>query len=87
MTNSTPPISPLVAELITASLTRTQQVTNQVIENLEAMNADLRAELSAVREEVLALLDGRYMPMPEAIRRALYPSRAAIASRREVEER
>ncbi len=81
------PMSPLVADIITASLTQTQQVTTRVIDGLQADNADLRAELAAVRDGVTHLLSGPYMPMPGAIERALYPGKDAIAAYREEDPR
>lgn len=68
------PISPLVAQLIEASLAQTFAATDLVVEGLEADLDNALAELAAIREGVLRLLDGRYMPTPAAIERALYPS-------------
>lgn len=80
---SGPPFSPLVADIISASLSMTQNVTQRVIDSLTEQLAEANAREVAVREGVMALLDGPYMPMPAAIERALYPSAALIARYRE----
>lgn len=79
-------IHPLVAEIMTASLTVTKNVTDRVIANLEEDNKDLRAELEAIRETIEILFDQPYMPQPIYIIRALYPSRETIARYRRGEE-
>jgi hypothetical protein len=78
--------SPLVADVISASLSMTHQVTDQLIESLTKQVADLTAELEAVRIGVHDLVGGRYMPTPIAILGALYPSDAAIDACRESDE-
>lgn len=68
------PISPLVAQVITASFEMTRQTSDRLIESLTTQNADLCAELDAVRAGIGALLDGPYQPSGAAIYRAMYPS-------------
>lgn len=71
-------ISPLVAELMTASLTRSHNTTNTYIDIIESQLKATRAELDAVRAGVNALISGTWMPTPAAIRSALYPSDGAV---------
>jgi len=77
------PISPLMADLMTSMLTATQHTTNLVLDNLNTDLATERARVDAIRAGVLDLMDGPWMPMPDAIRRALYPSAEMIAAYRE----
>lgn len=81
MTTEAPPISPLVAELITASLSMTHDTTNRLIDNLNATIADADAHRAAVEYEVRQLLDGDFMPSPDAIRRAVYAPDPALVAR------
>lgn len=83
MSGTNAPISPLVADLVTSMLTATQHTTNLVIDNLNRDLATEKARLAAIHCAVLDLLDGPWMPMPDAIRRALYPSAEMIATYRE----
>lgn len=78
------PISPLVADLITASLSVTHQTTDRLVDSLTAQLADREAELAAIRWSVGELLAGDYMPMPWAIQRALHPSAELVDRFREV---
>jgi hypothetical protein len=70
MTN--PPISPLVADLISASLAITHDTTNRLIESLQSTIADAVAHRRAVEAGVSALLGGDHMPNPAAIERAVF---------------
>lgn len=72
------PISPLVAELMTASLTMSHNTTNTYIDIIESQLKATRAELDAVRAGVNDLISGPWMPTPAAIRSALYPSEGAV---------
>lgn len=72
------PISPLVADLITASLKQSQWTANTLIDNLTEDLAKAQAEIAAMRAVVSELLDGPYQPTSAAIERALYPSAAMI---------
>jgi hypothetical protein len=71
-------IDPLVARLMEASLAQTHAVTNSVIDDLTYRAKRAETELQLVRDTVSALLDGPWMPMPDAIRRALWPGREAV---------
>jgi hypothetical protein len=73
------PISPLVADLMTASLRQTQQVTSQVIDNLTERAEVAEATLNAVVESITDLLTGPWMPTPDALLSALYPSSELVA--------
>lgn len=72
------PISPLVASIITANATQLAATTNTLLDDLTAERDRLRAELDTIRVGVTELLNGPWMPTPDAIERALYPSRAAV---------
>jgi len=73
------PFSPLVADILGAKAGQTASVTNQVMDNYQAQIESLEAELYAIRQGVSVLLSGPYMPMPEAIRRAVfYPAQELI---------
>lgn len=74
----TQPISPLVADLMSASLAQTHAVTNSVIDNLTERAELAEATLTAIMVGVDELLDGDYMPTSDAIRRAMLPSRATV---------
>lgn len=76
-------ISPLVAQLMTASMSQTAATTNAVIDSLTEQRDRAEAELAAIRADVESLLTGPYMPMPDAIWRALNPSDERIAVQRE----
>lgn len=78
-THECQPISPLVAELMTASMTATNAVTGQVIDNLTKRAEEAEAMVKAIRCKVSNLLAGPYMPMPAAIEGALWPSDDYVA--------
>lgn len=71
-------IHPLVAALMTASMMATAAETDQVINALQYRAARAEAELDLVRQSVSTLLEGPYMPMPDALRNALWPARETI---------
>jgi hypothetical protein len=73
-TQQDPPFTPFVADVITAMMSQTHATTNSLIDSLTAQLADARADLDAIRFQVEGLLGGPYMPTPDAILRALYPS-------------
>jgi endonuclease III len=83
MSAETMPFSPLVAEVISASMAHTHAVTNALIESLTERAETAEAELDAIRSQVHQLLSGEYMPTPNAIQRALYPDEATVAAFRE----
>ncbi len=68
------PISPLVADLITASLSMTHDTTTRLIDSLTEQLDTAHARADAVESGILALLTGPYAPSTTAIERALYPS-------------
>jgi len=73
------PFSPLVADILGAMASQTAAVTNQVMDNYQAQIESLEAELYAIRQGVSMLLSGPYMPIPEAIRAAVfYPDQSLI---------
>jgi hypothetical protein len=71
-------IDPLVAKLMEASMKQTHAVTDQVIESLTYRAKRAEAELRLVRETVGELLAGPWMPVPAALREALWPSRETV---------
>lgn len=73
------PLSPLVADVFTAMFEQSASITNQVMDNYQAQIESLEAELYAVRQGVSLLLSGPFMPMPDAIRQAVfYPDQELI---------
>jgi chemotaxis regulatin CheY-phosphate phosphatase CheZ len=71
-----PEFSPLVGQVITAMISQTHDTTNRLIDSLTEQLSESQAEVDAIRAGVAELLDGPYMPTPDAIYRALYPSEA-----------
>lgn len=69
-----PPISPLVAQIISANAAQTAAITNQVIDNLTHSAETAWATVDAIRDQILILLGARYAPSETAIRTALCPS-------------
>lgn len=53
-------------------------VTNQLMEGYEEERDDARAELAAIRDHVSGLLAGPYMPTPDRLLQALWPSKATV---------
>jgi hypothetical protein len=74
-----PPFFPLVAQVIQANYAMTADVTNRLIESLEAQLAGAHARMDAVEDGVMRLISGNFMPTPNAIRDALHPSAEMIA--------
>jgi hypothetical protein len=68
------PISPLVANLITASLAASHATTDTLIDGLTEQRDKAEATVDAIRARVGELLDGPYAPSASAIERALWPS-------------
>lgn len=68
------PISPLVATLISASLADTFATGRALTDSLTEQTESQAAHIDAIRGGIHELLSGPYMPTPDAIRRALYPS-------------
>lgn len=63
----------LLADVMTASLRQTQEITNLVIDNLENDLRRERARNQVIVADIEALLSEKWMPTPDAIRMALYP--------------
>ena len=82
--DSDQPFSPLVADILTAQSEYTAGVANAVIDGLQKEVSELTATLAAVREDVGALIYGRWMPTTAAIDAALWPSKERIDQLREV---
>jgi hypothetical protein len=74
----TQPISPLMADLIGANMDALNRTTNTLIDSLSVDLAKSHATVDAIRDGVIELLSGDYMPTPAAIERALYPSAAMV---------
>lgn len=72
-TEMPPEASSLVIQLMQASQAETAGITTSLIGSLTEQLAESNAEIGAIRYRIGALLDGDYMPTPEAILRALYP--------------
>lgn len=73
------PFSPLVGAIFTQMFEQSASITTQVMDNYQAQVEVLEAELYAIRNGVSLLLSGPYMPMPDAIRRAVfYPDKELI---------
>lgn len=68
----------LALTLMGASAEGLAHTTNTLLDNLTAERDELRAELSAIREVIDGMLSGPYMPTPDAIRLALWPSAHTI---------
>jgi endonuclease III len=73
-----PPFSPLIADVLTAMTADSQATTNALIEGLTARATRAEAALDAVRDQVMDLLSGTWMPTPAAIQRALWPSELVV---------
>jgi hypothetical protein len=71
-------ISPLVAQIMTASLAVTHHVTDMVIDNLRTRLAYAEARAAAVEHAILGLIAGPYTPSPWFIERALFPNEEEI---------
>ncbi len=80
------PFSPLVADIITAQFALTANTTNALIESLEAQLAEVRAREAAVQDRILDLVSGPWMPNPNAIKVALFPSAEVVNQYRKGEE-
>jgi hypothetical protein len=64
----------LVLQIMQQSSSDLAWTTDKLVGNLTKQNADLRAELDAIRGELGILFSGPYMPSQAAITRALWPS-------------
>ena len=71
-------ISPLMADLMTASMTHTHKMTEEVIDRLTRERDEARAELEAVRAAIYKLHESPYVPHPNTYLDALYPDSPTI---------
>lgn len=85
MSTETEPFSPFVAAILTAQADLTAATTNALVASLTERAEAAEAELAAIRADVTALLTGRYVPNPNAIHEALYPSPERVAAFRRAE--
>lgn len=69
-----PEASNLVIQLMQASRKEADWTTNTLIDSLTEQLADSHAQVDAIRDRIQGLLDGPYMPTPDAIIGALWPS-------------
>lgn len=67
-------IHPLVAQVMQASMNRTQSMTEMVMEDYKHTIARLEAKLWLIQENVHDLCTRAYVPNPARIIDALYPS-------------
>lgn len=81
-----PEANDLIIRIMQANAEQSASVTNRLVDSLTEQVADSRAEVDAIRAHILGLLSGPYMPTPEAIERALYPSSEVRAAYREDED-
>lgn len=68
-----PPISPLMADIVSHMFAQNHATTDAIIANLEKQLDDARALLAAVEDGVIELISGPYAPSTAAIRGALFP--------------
>ncbi len=69
-----PEASDLVIRLMQASRAEADWTTNTLLDSLTEQLADSHAEVDAIRDRINALFSGPYMPTPDAVLAALYPS-------------
>jgi hypothetical protein len=68
----------LLAALVERNAHDAHYVTDQLMTGYKNQAEEAQAELAAIRDGILSLLDGPWMPTPDAIRMALWPSAANI---------
>lgn len=78
-----PPFTPLLAQILSANAAHTATITNAVVDSLTEQVETLTATITAIRQEILDVLDGDYMPTPDAIARRLYPSDETVDAHRD----
>lgn len=72
-----------IAPLMEKSARDLAFTTNTLINSLSAECAEREATMEIVREQVLALLSGPWMPTPVAIESALWPRESELQERTE----
>lgn len=75
----------LFGDILKQMFTDSANTTNTLLDNYQRENADLRAELAAVRYGVQKQFDGDYMPSEKRVISALYPSDTYVDLFRELE--
>lgn len=80
------PREELLAKIMSASFGLTRATSTALIETLTAQLDTERATVTAIRRNVGRLLHGPYMPMPDTIREALWPTDAEIDLNRPLKE-
>lgn len=73
------PAEKMVLQIMEQSSKDLAYTTNKLIDNLTYDRDQLQATLSAVRDEIDALLRGPFMPTPDRLLKALWPSDQLIA--------
>jgi len=73
-TKETQPITPLMANIVTKMFEDSAATTDRLIDNLNAQLDSTQAELNLIRSAILKLCSEKYMPNPEYIKDALYPT-------------
>ena len=68
----------LALQLMGASAAGLAGTTNTLIDNLTAERDELRATITAIRQQIELLVVGKWMPTPDAILRALWPSKEFV---------
>lgn len=81
--DQTPPADALrlVADLMGQSMSQTHDLTNSIIDSLSEDLAETRAIVDLIRDQIENLVQGDYMPTPDALIRALYPYGPAVSER------
>lgn len=74
-------MSPLVAQVMEASIRQTQDVTNALIDGLTYQEAELRATLALVRERIAQIANRPYVASPFLYLEALSPSHEDVQER------
>lgn len=77
----------LIADIITANLNITHQITNNLIDSYRNQAEIAEATLAAIRVAIFNLLDGPYAPSDSAIRRAMYPNSDLVNFQRRIAKR
>lgn len=71
----------VVGALAFAGMSQIASMTNLVMENLEAENWELHAQLRLIRERVGACFNGIWIPDPQRVLNCLYPSSEDVIHR------
>lgn len=72
------PIDPLLAAIISQMFADSAATTNALLDSYKHTTDRATASLGLVRARISELLDGPYLPSPDALRAALWPSDAEI---------